>query len=133
MKPSMKYIGILLIVIISGCASQIGATYDQNEYGSLVRLEVLSRMGMELCDFPDKVKSQVTTIREETEYLFIYTKHLPNNEDLHQIAIRLGTQAGMMEIRYAFKPPSVGYCKAKLLILNRGVTRALKAAANKRR
>jgi len=134
MSTIIKYFGILfLIVSVSGCASQLDATYDQNEYGSLVRLEVISRMGMEFCHQPEKIKEQVTDLRRETEYLFIYTRHLPNNEDLHRIAVQLGTQAGMMEIRYAFNPPSVGYCKAKLLIFNKGVTRALKAAGNKRK
>lgn len=134
MRAVFKPFGVtFLILLLTGCASQLGAYYDQNEYGSLVRLEVISRLGLEKCYQPKEAITVAEDLKTETEYFFVYTEHLPNNEAMHKIAVHLSTQANMMEISYKVNPPSPVYCKAKLTIFNAGVRRAIKAAASKRR
>jgi hypothetical protein len=73
----------------------------------------------------------VKQLVHETEFLEIYAKYIPNNDESHQIAVILHNEAVEFDDR-AQQGMSEAYCKAKAGIIKQGTERAMEAVMKKR-
>jgi hypothetical protein len=125
-----NFIIITAFVLLSGC-SLFGAKFDNNEYASFIRLETQTLATINKCDTPDDVRASLNSMVNEVGFLYTYTKHLPKNEETHQIVKVLQANIDEMKSRYDKSNPSTAYCKIKLTTLSKSTERALKAITSK--
>jgi len=122
-------IAIIVAGVLVGCAP-FGAVKDTNEYERYVVVDLVATHAKEQCG-TDAVGSYIKQLRNETEFLEIYTKHIPYNEESHKIASILHDQAVELDER-SQKGMSDEYCKAKTEIIKQGAERAMEAVLTKR-
>lgn len=120
----------IALITISGC-SVFGAKFDNNEYASFTRLFVQADNAIQYCDDPDALRVKIDIIAQETEFLYLYTKHLPKNNETHTIAKILRGNVNELKQAYANGARSETYCRIKLTILTQHVERALAAVGAK--
>lgn len=125
----MKKIILILTLFLSGCVTS--AHFDNNEYASVVRLEVYTRQISTSCENPTKVKMMIDQLESDVEYLVTYTKFLKVNKSTHEIALVLQSQVKELKQAYEKGTPTDIYCQVKLKILNIEIQRALEAIAKK--
>lgn len=130
MKKFLTITMVAAVIFISGC-SLTPSRYDTNEYASLVRVEVMAREGKEICSDSNAVRSHLDKMKRESEFLFTFTRYLPNNSLTHQIAFELRANIIKMNTRYQATDPSVAYCKGKFLIMTKQAQRALESVGAK--
>ena len=120
----------IALITISGC-SVFGARFDNNEYASFTRLYVQADNAIQYCADPDALRVKIDIISQEAEFLYLYTKHLPKNNETHAIAKILRGNIKELKQAYTNGVKSEGYCRIKLTILTQHVERALAAVGVK--
>ena len=123
---------ITAIILISGC-SLFGARFDNNEYESFVRLHTEITFAAENCNNPDVLRTNIYDIVKEVEFLYTYTKHLPNNNNTFNIVTILRSNIKELDKAYTDGSKSETYCRAKLSILEQHLERSISTVATKGR
>ena len=125
-----KIITLIAVILLSGC-SMFGATFDNNEYASFARLQTQSHFAINSCTTPDELRLHINSMVEEVEFLHIYTKHLPRNNETHKIVTLIRANITELKNGYAKGKKSTIYCKIKLNTLSQSIQRAMEAVAIK--
>lgn len=127
----MKNLIILsAILLLSGC-TLFGAKFDNNEMASVARIAVESKLAAETCSDTLSTVRAIRSLKKEAMFFETYTKHLPDNNESHKIAIIINETILEMEERYKTSDPSIGYCKIKLLIIKKQAIRTLESVGDK--
>ncbi len=119
----------LLVTLLAGCGS-FGALLDTNEYERYTIITYTAEQAVPYCG-TDQVEPFIKQLQTETGFVELYTKHMPYNEDSHQIALILQSQATDLYAHYK-KGMSTVYCQQKLGIIKQGSERAMEAVIQKR-
>ncbi len=105
----MKILAITMMIFLTGCA----AVFDGNEYSRMVDM----RYGMseQHCDDPRQAKIMANQTLIITDWLTIYSQHLPNNEPTQNMltAYRLSVKDFVDRYESA-TPPSAAFCRLKV-------------------
>jgi len=131
----MKKIILVMIMVISftGCVTN-APQYDNNEYASVVKMKILTLDMNKSCLSSDAVNSQLPSLKREVLYFNIYSKHLPDNNNVYEISGILTKIITEMDNKYTDNEKvSNAYCQHKTGLLLKGIDRTLDAVANKYR
>lgn len=121
-----KIIYISLLVMLSGCASIQNmydaynmAKFDVNEYQYIARIRTHAQLGGPLCGTPE-VKEHIKYIATVSQEYENYAELLPNNQNSFKLATTLTEITDEFAKRYqSGAVPSVVYCKAKFMAIER--------------
>jgi hypothetical protein len=105
---AMKNLAILAIsFLLAACA-----TFDNNEYARLVDMRYELRE--DRCRDEDDARRMVRSVKTHTEWLSIYSQHLPNNSNT--VKMLSVYQAGVKEFNDAYDRanPSLIYCRIRV-------------------
>lgn len=126
----MKLLGIVLIaLLLSSCA--LTSQYDNNEYELLARLETSVRLVSEHCSTPERVKTYIPDMIQDSELLTTYTFYIPKNTDVYQMSVILRDDIREFEAQYEKDAATTLYCKLKTKTFLTKVRTALDAVASK--
>ena len=123
------FFGGVVAVMLVGCTS-FGAVKDATEYERYVIVTLVASQTIDYCGTPD-AGSYIRQLQNEVNFLELYTKHIPNNKESHEIAAILQDQVGELVGRNAAGMSKM-YCVQKLNIIRQGSERAMDAVIQKR-
>lgn len=127
-----KLIGSYCILFtISGC-SMFGGVYDTNEYASFTNLAFLADQTRQSCGQKEKVEYLVLQMKHASQYAVLFTKHQPNNNELHKISKELNSLTEEL-YQASLKSMSETYCNVKTQTIQEMAEVAMKASSSKRR
>jgi hypothetical protein len=121
-----KLICVAVFLLLSGCASiqnlyeaYTMAKFDVNEYQYITRIRTHAQLGSPLCGSPD--------VKEHVKYIFVvaqeyknYAELIPNNENSFKLATTLTQITDDFAKKYQNnETPSIVYCKAKFMAIER--------------
>ena len=121
-----KLLYVVLFSMLSGCASVQGlyeaytmAKFDVNEYQYIARIRTHAQLGSPLCGTLD--------VKEHVKYIFVvaqeyknYAELIPDNENSFKLATTLTQITDDFAKKYQNnETPSVVYCKAKFMAIER--------------
>lgn len=122
---------LISVLILSSCS--IGAKFDNNEYASLVRVEVIAKAAIYECNNVEKTKVNLGDMRKELDFVKTYSLYLDNNNETVEIISLLDEMVNTMTQRYygANNVPSELYCKQNMIIIVKSTQRTLEAISKK--
>lgn len=127
----MKNIIILLAALFVAAGCQTTAYFDNNEYASLVRMEVFAQYANETCDQPQVAVRYLSQLEFESNVFATYTEFRPKNEETAELANIIRENIEEMEARYAVGVPSTLYCQQKTSFLIDAIQTGLTAVQSK--
>jgi len=127
----MKRILVLItaLFVTAGCTTT--AYFDNNEYATLVQLEVMSRATHQSCPVPSRVMQSLSHMMYEAEYFYTYTKYRTKNNETHQIASIILENIKELGSRYQGDVPSTVYCQQKTDLLTKTIQTGLEGVQSK--
>ena len=101
-------LGLLFVVLLSACA----AKFDSKEYGRMV--DIRYSLDAVNCQDPSSARTMAITVKQHTDWLALYSQHLPDNSNTQAMVAALDRSATEFATRYQNATPSQAYCRAKV-------------------
>jgi len=130
----MKLLLVPVFLFFTGC-SILAPTYDNNEYIILVDISVTVQNINSQCLKSDRLSlsQKINGLVSETQRFELYTRHLANSDDIHNVASIVNKDAMQMSKFYATKGHNEKYCLRKTDMMGKKVNALLPVLATKRR
>lgn len=120
-------LGLLFVVLLSACA----AKFDTNEYSRMV--DIRYSLDAVNCQDPVRARIMATTVKQHTDWLALYSQHLPDNSNTQAMVAALNRSAAGFSARYNNATPSPAYCRAKVQNLQAEIDIILKTTGRRPR
>ena len=123
-----------LTLFLSAC-SLFPQKYDNNEYLMLVRFAVITKSLETQCrkGIPTRIPSLVNSLHMQAQVLDIYTKNIPNNKEVAEVAQILHKDVEQLIASLKKSGFSFRYCELKAKLLEKKTMRIIEAAGKKTR
>jgi len=110
LKRRLGYVvlSVLCVVLIAGCA----ATFDNNEYSRLV--DIRHSLQENRCADIASAQQMAKTVSDTTQWLQIYSQHLPNNKNTINMLAAFAEGAQAFSKSYDSGTPSAAFCRLKV-------------------
>ena len=123
---------IALTLALTGCGL-LPATYDNNEYLLLSRLEANVVMINEVCGNAELVESRIPDLEYDVRTLHSFTFYIPRNTDVYEIVDILKGDVIEFKEQYEKGKGNKTYCTLKTKIFLEKVRSTMEAVAKKDR
>jgi len=134
----MKHLKILLLAsslaTLSGCAAYDAfnmAGYDNNEYLLATQVRTAAELSTEACEYREIIDRNLIHMNTLSLTLVNYTEHLPNNQEANDLAAKLHKLVTTTYDAYDSPDVSVGYCKAKMNLIEKNAASIQEALGGK--
>lgn len=120
-------LAMLFAILLTGCA----APFDPNEYSRMV--DIRYSLDAANCQDPVGARIMATTVKQHTDWLALYSQHLPDNSNTQGMIAALNRSATEFATRYQNATPSPAYCRAKVQNLQAEIDIILKTTGRRPR
>lgn len=123
----------LISVLLVGCA--LPQKYDNNEYESWVRMQVLTEELVALCETGSKaqIDAALAELRREARISEVYAQYTPRNAEVSTAAGIIAEDVNEIREFYAGNDHNVTYCTRKADLLGKKINTMVEVIPQKKR